>query len=414
MVSAGTKNKLIALLVGLAGALCSSQASAQMNMTPAPPVVDARRAMPMFPASGVHDGFFLQHSTVPDLGLYGRLAVHYGRDPLGTEQAVSDRVMLYPSAMLSILKWVDVGIAMPIVVYQRSTGLNVSSTALGDLRLLTKLRIPAIPKSWPQLALAVDVGFPTGNWEARVGAGQVSLFPRLIIDFLTIKKRLLIVGNIGGFLAGTGKTCATEDPNMMMMGGMPNNNPNMMDCPFDATAAVSGLGQHLFWGVGANINVAPDIGMRVVTELVGSFSYTNQEGRSPLFWNVGIMRAKGNKWVFGAMYGLGLTQGSPGHTIVATLGYAWEHKEDAPEKKPELKVDVTVQMQPMPLPPGTAPPAPAPAPAPPPQTLPQQGAAPAPRPAAPPPTPVAPPPTTQSIDIEVPKDWWPKDDKDKK
>jgi hypothetical protein len=413
MVSAGTKNKLIALLVGLAGALCSGQASAQMTPMPTPPVVDARRAMPMFPASGVNDGFFLQHSKVPDLGLYGRLAVYYGRDPLGTEQAVSDRVMLYPSAMLSILKWVDVGLAMPIVVYQRSTGLNVSATALGDLRLLTKLRIPAIPKSWPQLALSMDVGFPTGNAEARVGASQVSLFPRLIIDFLTIKNRLLLVGNIGGFLAGTGQSCPIENPDPMMMGGNTNNN-NMMPCNFDATAAVAGLGNHLFWGVGANINVAPDIGMRVVTELVGSFSYTNQEGRSPLFWNVGIMRAKGNKWVFGAMYGLGLTPGSPGHTIVATLGYAWEHKEDAPEKKPELKVDVTVQMQPMPAPPGAVAPAPAPAPVPA-AAPPPQGAPPAKAPApAVPPTPVAPPPTTQSIDIEVPKDWWPKDDKDKK
>lgn len=472
----GTKTLVLSVVL----LLCATPARAADPM-PQATVVDARRALPLVPALSWKDGFFLEHSDVPDLGLHPRVTMIYNRDPLGSDAALHDRIMLQPSAVLSIVKYVDVGLALPIALWQDDSGFNVTRSALGDLRLSPKLRLP-IPDPFPHVAVSLAVGFPTGNTGARLSAGQVSFFPRLVVDWVTLKKRLLIAANIGGFLAGTGGTCDPNtqpldptDPAKMRrlpcpMACDPMQQPldpadptgmKRLPCPAMSTdqlstlsTVVQGLGNHFFYGIGFTANLSPEIGLQLHTELIGSFSSTNQSSRTPLFWDVGVTRSIANKWNFGAMYGLGLTEGSPGHTVMVQLGYAWVHKDPEPEKVPKIGVEVQVNMgtpmmppgagAPGALPPGVAPAGAAPggaapggaapggaapggaapggaapggpAPGGPAQQAPAGGPAQQPPPggAAQVPTIQISPPKPKTVEVELPSDWWPKDDKDKK
>ncbi|MCS6914935.1 MAG: hypothetical protein RMK29_11355 [Myxococcales bacterium] len=449
--------------------LCAPLARGQSAPSPSVPVVDARRGLHLFPATSWKDGFFLEHTAVPDLGLHPRLPVMYMREPLGSSESLSDRVSLHPSVVLSLNKWVDLGVALPIALWQDASGLNMSATALGDLRLQNKIRIP-IPPPFPVFAVSLGVGFPTGNPSARISAGQLSFLPRLVVDWSTLKGRLKLIGNLGGFLAGTGGTCDPtqqpldpSDPMRMrrlpcpmvcdpetqpidpMTGRRQPCPPLSMEQAATLSQVLSGLGNHLLYGFGAEAVVSPEAGLRIITEFVGSFSFTNREGRSPLFWDIGLLRTKGNAWCFSAMYGRGLTEGSPNHTLMFTVGYAWEHREADKPKKPTISVEIPpIQVIVPPVsggPPPGGPPAALPHGTPPPSTPPVApppgGGAPPSAPPGPgrpepghqapagvPATPVqqpqvrvlppATPPKTQTIEIEVPADWWPEKKDDKK
>ena len=107
------------------------------------PTFDARRAMPLFPGNSWRDGFYIEHSPVSDFGFQIRTTGVYGRNPLGitdeelTKYAkIENRFTLHLAAMVSIASWVELGLAMPFVLYQDSSGFNLSRSADGDLRLL--------------------------------------------------------------------------------------------------------------------------------------------------------------------------------------------------------------------------------------------------------------------------------------
>ena len=98
------------------------------------------------------------------------------------------------------------------------------------------------------------------------------------------------------------------------------------------------------YGVGFSGLVSTDQGFYLTTELIGSFTVgTEQPTKSPLFWTVGIRRAKANATYFSAAYGLGLTDASPSHTVIVGLGLVWE-TTPPPKKKdpPTVKVDINV------------------------------------------------------------------------
>ncbi len=325
-----------------------------------PVVIDARRSLPIFPANSWKDGFFVEHSPIGDFGLHIRGTGIYGRDPLGrdaADQLIQNRFTLHAAALVSIAGWVELGAAMPFVLYQDGGGLQLSKAAIGDLRLLGKINMH-LPDAGPQVAFSLGLGFQTATSGSAFGAGNISGYPRIIIDMpKLLSKRLHIAGNIGAIIAGTTRPCTADElalierqnQQMMMMPmmgtTMPGTGMNMTTSNTPVCEQrVLGLGNHIMWGVGASGALSPDNGLYITTELIGSFSVGSELAtNSPLFWTVGLRRAKANKTFFTAAYGYGLTDSSPGHTVLVALGLVWETEPPAKKKEPPtVKVDINV------------------------------------------------------------------------
>lgn len=348
----------------IASATCAlallGPATAQAADTTTTPTFDARRAMPLFPGNSWRDGFYIEHSPVSDFGFQIRTTGVYGRNPLGitdeemTKYAkIENRFTLHLAAMVSIASWVELGLAMPFVLYQDSSGFNLSRSAVGDLRLLGKINLHLPDKSPIQMALSVGVGFQTAQNDSGLGAGQVSGYPRLIIDAPgLLSKRLHIAANVGAVIAGANIPCeggsTASQPAALVnpLGTLdtPGTGTTMDTTTTPCTKLALGLGNHLLYGVGASMAVSTDNGLYLTTELIGSFALGSTEAtRAPLFWDVGLRRSKSNGTYFSVAYGIGLTAGSPSHTVIAGLGLNWESKP--PEKKkdgPAIRVDINL------------------------------------------------------------------------
>lgn len=328
-------------------------------------VFDARRALPLFPSLGYRDGFFIENSPIGDFGLHIRATGIYGRDPLGSQSdagtnvVIDNRFTLHAAAIVSLAQWVELGLTIPFVLYQDSSGFNLSTTAVGDLRLLGKFNLH-LPNKWPQLALSVGLGFETASAGSGIGAGTISGYPRLIIDMpYLLGKRLQIAANAGAVIAGISRPCTADE---LAAQAAANNQPGtgmmmpMMAGTTECEKRALGLGDHFIYGFGVSGLVSSDQGLYVTTELIGSVSVgIDQETRSPLFWDIGIRRARANATYFSAAYGIGLTSGSPSHTVLVSLGLVWETKPPPPPPKPAgsgptLKLDINISG----LPPGSS------------------------------------------------------------
>lgn len=349
----------------LAVALASSPAYAADPPASGSIVFDARRALPLFPSLGYRDGFFIESSLIGDFGLHIRATGIYGRDPLGSSAdngnnaVIDNRFTLHAAAIVSLAEWVELGLTMPFVLYQDSSGFNLSTSAIGDLRLLGKFNLH-LPNKWPQLALSVGLGFETASNLSGIGAGGISGYPRLIIDMpRLLGKRLQIAANAGAVIAGITRPCTADE---LAAQAAANNEPGtgmmmpMMTGTTECEKRALGLGDHFIYGFGVSGLVSSDQGLYITTELIGSVSVgIDQETRTPLFWDIGIRRARANATYFSAAYGIGLTSGSPSHTVLVSLGLVWESKPPPPPPKPggggpTLKLDINITG----LPPGSA------------------------------------------------------------
>lgn len=357
------------LLSGLfAAALVSVGGSGTAHAAdPAPSVVfDARRALPLFPSLGYRDGFFLENSLIGGFGLHIRAVGIYGRDPLGsqadngTNAIIGNRFTLHAAAIVSLAKIVELGLTIPFVLYQDSSGFNLNTSAIGDLRLIGKVNLH-LPKNWPQLALSVGLGFETASSLSALGAGGISGYPRLIIDMPRILDgRIQIAANAGAVIAGITRPCTAEELAAQAQG---NTTPGtgmmmpMMSGTTECETRALGLGDHFLYGLGVSALLSRDQSLFVTSELIGSVSVgIGEETRTPLFWDVGIRRARPNGTFFSAAYGIGLTTGSPSHTVLVSLGLVWEAKDAPPPAKaggpggPTLKLDINITG----LPPGSS------------------------------------------------------------
>lgn len=377
-----TPGPLLLLPLALALLCPAGAARAQMRM-PDPNacsqrkecLIDARRGIPLTPAFSWKDGIFVENAAIPDLGLHPRISGMYQQEPLGAniESHLHDRFILYASAVLSINSYLDFGLSLPMLLWQDDQGYNFSRTALGDLRAHVKFRLPIFDtKDGPgpfNIALAMGLGFPTGDTTQHFTADTYSYFPRVIADLRTLKRYVLVTGNLGGIFAGTGRLC----PALPMAGGPPPD-----------PGCTAGFGNHLFWGLGVSATISTDVGLFITGELMGSFSFTNEnaQARAPVFAAIGLRRMAANKLTFGVAYGSGLNEGSPNHTVLVSVGYAIEHEEEKKKSPPTIKVIHEWAEQPIApnaLPPGATAPA----------TTPVQG-----QPAGPLPPEVAPPSKT--------------------
>lgn len=324
--------------------------------TPGPVVIDARRSLPLFPANSWRDGFYLEHSAIGDFGLHIRGTGIYGRSPLGRDadlNTIGNRFTIHGAALVSLANWVQLGVAIPFVLYQDATGFDLTTTAVGDLRALAKINFH-LPEKLPQIAASVGLGFQTASSGSANGAGGISGYPRLIIDMPKLfDKRLHIAANLGAVIAGTTRPCTPEEAaekqklaeqQAMMMMGMPSTTG--MTGPVCEERTL-GLGNHLIWGVGVSGLLSPDNGFYLTTELLGSVSVgSSVETNTPLFWTAGFRRSKANATYFSAAYGYGITDASPGHTVYVAIGLVWENtppkKEKKEDKTPTIKIDLNL------------------------------------------------------------------------
>jgi OOP family OmpA-OmpF porin len=181
--------------VALAALLASAGASAE----------EGRFDAQVFrPSAAPRDLVMVQKSEViadlsPTFGLFTNVAL----DPLvlvnkNTNQrisAVASRFELTGMAGMGFFNWFDISVAVPFVAWQSSDNLRqlgtegeVKSSAMGDMRLSSKVAIPFFNrkdevKSGFGMAVTGNVNLPTGNPAAFTGDGVVTYGGALIADY---------------------------------------------------------------------------------------------------------------------------------------------------------------------------------------------------------------------------------------
>ncbi len=129
-------------------------------------------------------GAFLQYNFDPLL--------LYGKKPEDTIHLVRHRFQLDLGATMGISRWFEVGVYLPIILFQQSDSLQaigreerVQSTLLGDLSISGK--VPLLQRQEEQkgfgLALSLRTFFPTGSAIHFTGDGMITFHPTAILDY---------------------------------------------------------------------------------------------------------------------------------------------------------------------------------------------------------------------------------------
>jgi len=175
----------------------------------APPAMDVQHFKP----HGDRTGWFVTESAQtlglwkPAFGLWLNYAhkplVHYV-DGEPTDLVVKDLVTMDLQAAIGFGP-VDLALDLPINLLVAGDGFAgwndaFSSTSVGDLRLLPKVRFIDPDKKGFGLGLALPLTFPTGDSDNYVGRRTVSFAPTLLVTGHV--KKFRIGGNLGYRLAG--------------------------------------------------------------------------------------------------------------------------------------------------------------------------------------------------------------------
>ncbi|MCA9521921.1 MAG: transporter, partial [Myxococcales bacterium] len=136
-------------------------------------------------------------SVLPHLGVFSGVFVDYSNDPLvilnGAElyrRLVAHRVTLEPLVSLGLFNWIEVAVALPLVVFQTGQSADDPAferrTGLGDLRLSLKTAIVRHEGTHGfGIAAVFDLSFPTGRRDAFIRDGSLTATPRLVFDYRT-------------------------------------------------------------------------------------------------------------------------------------------------------------------------------------------------------------------------------------
>lgn len=207
---------LLSCLAALAAAVITGSVA-----TPAQAEEKRFDAMVFRPSAAPRDLVIVQKSEVignfsPVVGLYFDIALN----PLVlvTNQSTTQRInavaaaaTFTPMAGIGFFNWFDLTVAVPLVAWQTGGNLRalgsegpVSSSALGDIRLMGKVAVPFFNrkddvKSGFGMAVGGSVNLPTGDPKAFTGEGMVTGGPTLIMDY-RFGFGLLIAANAGVWL----------------------------------------------------------------------------------------------------------------------------------------------------------------------------------------------------------------------
>jgi OOP family OmpA-OmpF porin len=222
--------RTLAGLIGLAALSTAGAASADEGR------FDAQTFRP---SAAPRDLVMVQKSEVighvsPVVGLFNDLAL----DPLvlvdkasgEAIDAVTARLTLTAMAGIGFFNWIDLTAALPIIAFQDGGNLrkvgtegDVAASALGDLRLQTKLALPFLHrkeevKSGFGAALYGNVNLPTGDVAAFASDGVVTGGGGVILDY-RFNFGLLLAVNGGVWMRPDRQFAGVRVGNMASFGG---------------------------------------------------------------------------------------------------------------------------------------------------------------------------------------------------
>ncbi|EPX61112.1 Flagellar motor rotation protein MotB [Cystobacter fuscus DSM 2262] len=160
-----------------------------------------------------------QSRPLSHLSISGGAYLNFMLDPLvlvaaGTNSKsvslVGNRLQLDVMASVGLYNWVEVGVDMPLVLFQGSDNLEaigtegfIQSFTPADLRLTAKVAIPSLRRSAEGNgfggALTLGMSLPTGLQDAFASDGSVTWSPGLVTDY-RFESGVLLAFNAGFWL----------------------------------------------------------------------------------------------------------------------------------------------------------------------------------------------------------------------
>ncbi len=238
------------------------------------------------------------------LSLSAGFILNYAKEPLRLVPETGDPIPLVESqlagdvlAAFGLFDIFELGIGFPIYFINSAevptSTEDLSGATVGDLRFRPKLTLLDHNKSVLGLALAVQVGVPTGNADAFTSSGKVSARPELLLDAKL--SRLLIAFNLGANLQEQ-----TEFANL-------------------------NVGSNLSYGLGAQYEIVEQTFL-VGGEIFGSTTFDDffQKEETPMELVVGLKYRTpvGIQAEVGAGTGLVPGYGAPQYRVLGGLRYA--------------------------------------------------------------------------------------------
>lgn len=203
----------------------------------------------------------------------------------------------------------EIGIVLPFTPYRHHGDdgnliviPDLSSTALGDIRIVPKVNIPGLPENLT-MAISIPLTLPTGKGDQFYGEGAVGVEPRILAGY-RLANGTRLAANIGARLR-SGKTFE-----------------NLY------------LGNEITFGLGVR---APfkikGLDMRGVSTIVGSVGLSDPGIEEvPLEWLAGLEYKPNREMTIGLTAGPGITQGygTPDFRVV----FGFQFHRTPPEKPP--------------------------------------------------------------------------------
>ncbi|MCA9669453.1 MAG: OmpA family protein [Myxococcales bacterium] len=238
-------------------------------------------------------------------------------------------------AAIGLFKHFEVGLGLPLTFWSGEVDPEedqdkIDAQGAGDLALHIKGRILNTSKHPIGLSLLASVTFPTGDKNAFLGAGRVTLSPTLIVDKELFKGRLLLAANIGAIFRFGNASDSTPTNGWTDTRNRP--------CIGGATAAECGTGlsivseHNLRYGIGIALAIVKRR-FDFVTELIGQTGFSGFADREKfnsaheLLAGFKLYLARNSYFTFGLGRGLrpqggNYQYGSP--TIRAFVGFIFE------------------------------------------------------------------------------------------
>ena len=308
------KTILTKILPAMMAGLCCALASAQTNSVP---------AQQFQPPPGGGDNYIqlMGHDVAghlkPAFGLYFNYAYQplaFTQRPSGkTINVIKDLVGMDAMAALGFFDVLELGVAMPVGLYQRSDAGpgtafqgKLSATAVGDLRIVPKWRFYHDPDRGG-LALAVVVTAPTGKASSMQGNRALTLEPKVAFDWRFNQRIRMglnlgyIVRNMGSLVKGQQKLANVDVGNELTYGAA-----------LELTAVLNHLSfiGEVFGKMAADTKSALNVETVPLEGLIGPR------------WHIGRGHA------LTAAAGMGLTDGYGSPTARVVLGYTYSPPRD--------------------------------------------------------------------------------------
>ncbi len=271
------------------------------------------------PAVGPHNIFMLEGAdSLEHLQVTGGLLVDYASQPLvlkfgDTSKAIVDQQLAaHVLVGFGLFDRLQLDLALPIYLVNdgRFEGEDIRGATVGDLNFRAKYGFLSSMTGPVGLGLGVEVGVPTGDSKAFVGAGSVTVTPRLLVDtrFSTPIGTTKLMANVGA---------------------------RWLD---DRRVHDADLGAQLVYGAGAEVEVVENV-LSLGAEVFGGSQFDaffENAAASPLELMMGakISTADGFTITAGAGGGLIGGYGTPDFRAIVGLMYTLPMDEPVEEVEP--------------------------------------------------------------------------------